>query len=108
MKSREDDSVEVSRADLHERLVQDLTLLHDSRIMLAQRLERVIVALALTLDAEVAAEQRLAQLQDGAGARRIGARTPEEWARLAQRYREVIRALESINEQALDGRGSVR
>lgn len=84
--------------EVHDQLLHDLTVLHASRLMLVERLERVIVALALTLDAEAAAELRLAEMQDLAGARRIGPCRAEEWTALAQRYRDVIHALEAAND----------
>src|SRR3954468_10480573 len=96
-------------AETHRQLVQDLARLHDSRLLLVERLERVVVALALTLDAETAAAERLARVQDVAGARRIGTRSSAEWSLLAQRYRDVIRALETINDEvALDYGGGTR
>lgn len=76
--------------------------------MLVQRLERVMVALALTLDAEAAAEERLARLQIEAGARRIHQCPSAEWAVLAQRYRDVIHAIELINDDVLVDLGGVR
>jgi len=94
--------------EAHEQLVQDISRLQESRIQLVARLERVVVALALTLDAEAAAEQRLALIQDRAGARRLGMGPRDQWSVLAQRYRDVIRALESINTSDLDGNGSLR
>jgi hypothetical protein len=96
-------------AETHRQLVQDLARLHDSRGLLVERLERVVVALALTLDAETAAAERLAQVQELAGARRIGVRSSAAWSVLAQRYRDVIRALEAINDEvALNDGGGVR
>jgi len=96
-------------AETHRQLVQDLARLHDSRVLLVERLERVVVALALTLDAETAAAERLARVQEVAGARRIGMRSSAEWSLLAQRYRDVIRALEAINDEvALENGGGVR
>jgi hypothetical protein len=96
-------------AETHRQLVQDLARLHDSRGLLVERLERVVVALALTLDAETAAAERLAQVQEVAGARRIGVRSSAAWSVLAQRYRDVIRALEAINDEvALNDGGGVR
>jgi len=108
VKARENGIVGQVPEDVHEQLVRDLCLLHDSRVMLVQRLERVVVALALTLDAESAAEQRLAQIQDLAGARRIGGRPSDDWSLLAQRYREVIHALETINEETMSGGGRLQ
>jgi hypothetical protein len=96
-------------AEAHQQMVQDLARLHDSRVLLVDRLERVVVALALTLDAETAAAERLAHLQDRAGARRITGRSADDWCLLAQRYRDVIHALESINDEVvLDQGGTVR
>jgi hypothetical protein len=96
-------------AETHRQLVQDLARLRDSRVLLVERLERVVVALALTLDAETAAAERLACMQDVAGARRIGVRSSAEWSLLAQRYRDVIRALEAINDEVtLDHGGGAR
>src|SRR4051812_50220838 len=86
-------------AETHRQLVQDLARLHDSRGLLVERLERVVVALALTLDAETAAAERLAEVQELAGARRIGVRAPAAWSGLAQRYRDGIRAVEAINDE---------
>ena len=99
------DDLEPMTAETHRQLVQDLARLHDSRVLLVERLERVVVALALTLDAETAAAERLARLQDVAGARRIVARSSAEWTLLAQRYRDVIRALESINDEVAHEHG---
>jgi hypothetical protein len=76
--------------------------------MLLQRLERVVVALALTLDAEAAAAQRLGQMDQLAGAHRIGRSPADEWALRAQRYRDVMRTLESINEEAEAVTGEMR
>jgi hypothetical protein len=107
--ARVDDETEQVTVETHRQLVQDLARLHDSRLLLVERLERVVVALALTLDAETAAAERLARVQDVAGARRIGTRSSAEWSLLAQRYRDVIRALEAINDEvALDHGGGTR
>jgi hypothetical protein len=84
--------------ELHQQMVQDLGRLHDTRTLLVERLEHIVVALTLTLDAESAAAERLAGLQEAAGARPIDSRPTEEWCRIAQRYRAVIHALESIND----------
>ena len=114
MKSPESNQAELGEletvtAEAHRQLVNDLARLHDSRVLLVERLERVVVALALTLDAETAAAERLGRLQDIAGARRIGARSSAEWTLLAQRYRDVIRALEAINDEvAHDHGGRIR
>jgi hypothetical protein len=98
MRTRGDEQRSVTQnGDLHAQLVNDVVLLQDSRVLLVERLERVLVALALTLDAEEAAELRLAELQARAGARRIGACQADELSSLAQRYRDVIRAVESAN-----------
>jgi hypothetical protein len=95
--------------EAHQQLVQDVARLHESRVLLVERLERVVVALALTLDAETAAADRLAHMQEAAGARRIAGRSTDEWCLLAQRYRDIIRALESINDEVvLDQGGTVR
>ena len=90
----------------HRQAAQDLVRLHESRDLLVQRLERVLVALALTLDAEAAAEERLGRLQDVASPRRQC--PPIEWALLAQRYRDVIHALDVINADALLNGGGAR
>jgi hypothetical protein len=87
-------------AEAHGQMVQDLARLHDSRVLLVERLERVVVALALTLDAETAAAERLAHLQHRAGVRRIADRSADECILRAQRYRDVIRVLGSISEEA--------
>lgn len=87
--------------ELHCEALNDLSLLQDSRSLLVQRLERVVVALALTLDAEAAAEERLARMQELAGVQRISNKPAAEWARLAQRYREVLHAIGSINDDPL-------
>jgi len=100
-----DETAEPLTAETHRQLVQDVARLHDSRVLLVERLERVTVALALTLDAETAAAERLARLQDVAGARRIGTRSPAEWTLLAQRYRDIIRALEAINDEVANDYG---
>jgi hypothetical protein len=91
--------------EAHRQLVQDVARLHDSRILLIERLERVVVALALTLDAETAAGERLMRMQDEAGARRISTRSTDEWCLLAQRYRDIIFALESINDEVVQDEG---
>ena len=104
-----DESAGPVTVETHRQLVQDLARLHDSRVLLVERLERVVVALALTLDAETAAADRLACMQEVAGARRIGVRSSAEWSLLAQRYRDVIRALEAINDEVtMDHGGGVR
>jgi hypothetical protein len=104
-----DDDILPLTHETHRQLVQDLARLHDSRGLLVERLERVVVALALTLDAETAATERLARVQDVAGARRIGVRSSTEWSLLAQRYRDVIRSLETINDElSVDRGGEVR
>lgn len=69
--------------------------------MLVERLERVLAALALTLDAEDAAAERLARAQEATGLRRIASGTVTDRCRLAQRYRDVIHALETINDDFL-------
>lgn len=105
MKFRENgmqaDGTETLTRDMHREALHDVTLLQDSRILLVQRLERVVVALALTLDAEAAAEERLARMQELAGVPRISNRPAADWARLAQRYRDVLHAIESIDDAAL-------
>jgi hypothetical protein len=88
-------------AEAHHEMVQDLIRLRDSRILLLERLERVVVALALTLDAETAAAERLTRVQEAAGARRLPCRSPYDWSLAATRYRDVIRALEAINEDGV-------
>lgn len=85
--------------EMHREAVHDVTLLQDSRILLVQRLERVMVALALTLDAEAAAEERLARIQELAGVQRLSSRQAGEWALLAQRYRDLIHAMEAVNNE---------
>jgi hypothetical protein len=95
-----DGSVYPLSAEAHGQMVQDLARLHDSRVLLVERLERVVVALALTLDAETAAAERLAHLQHRAGVRRIADRSADECILRAQRYRDVIRVLGSISEEA--------
>jgi hypothetical protein len=77
--------------------IRDMTALHESRILLVQRLERVVVALALTLDAEAAAEERLARMEEGAG-QGINNRPAGEYAMLAQRYRDILHAIDAIND----------
>lgn len=86
-------------------LVQDLIRLDESRLLLVERLERVVAALALTLDAEAAAVEQLADLQSDPGSRRVGGRSAAERCRLSQRYRNVIHALESIHEEGVVDRG---
>ena len=98
---RQADLAEPLTRDMHQEALHDLTLLEDSRILLVQRLERVVVALTLTLDAEAAAEERLVRMQELAGVQRISDRPAVEWARLAQRYRDVLHAIESIDDDAL-------
>jgi hypothetical protein len=85
-------------AQEHRQALHDVTLLQESRTLLAQRLERVVVALALTLDAEAAAEERLARIEERSDVRRIN-RHAAEWAALAQRYRDLLHALDSINDE---------
>ena len=89
---------DVDGLELHQQLVQDLSRLHETRALLIERLEHMVVALSLTLDAEAAAAERLAALQEVAGARPIDSRSTEDWCRIAQRYRAVVHALESIND----------
>jgi hypothetical protein len=95
-----DGSVYPLSAEAHGQMVQDLARLHDSRVLLVERLERVVVALALTLDAETAAAERLAHLEHRAGVRRIADRSTDECSLRAQRYRDVIRVLASISDEA--------
>lgn len=86
-------------AQEHRGAVQDVIALQESRTLLVQRLERVVVALALTLDAETAAEDRLARLEELAGVSRIINRPSNDWSMLAQRYRDLLAAIGSINDQ---------
>jgi len=79
--------------------LHSLTLVQESRTVLAQRLERVVVALALTLDAEAAAEEQLARIAELAGVQRISNRPAAERAKLAQRYRDLLHAIGSINDE---------
>ena len=81
-------------------LAQDVARLRDSRVLLVERLERVLAALALTLDAEDAAAERLARTEE-AGVPRIAGGSGPDRCRLAQRYRDVIHALETINDDFL-------
>jgi len=78
--------------------VHDLTVLDKSRVELVQRLERMVVAVALTLDAEAAAEERLARIEELTGVHRINSRPAVEWNVLAQRYRSLLHAIVSIDE----------
>lgn len=87
----------------HCEAVRDVTQLRESRILLVERLERVVVALALTLDAEAAAEERLARLQERGGVRSITSPPPGEWALLGQRYRDLLRAIDLINDELHSG-----
>jgi excinuclease UvrABC nuclease subunit len=83
----------------HREAVREIALLMQSRTLLVQRLERQIVALALTLDAEEAAQERLARIQDLAGVHQINNRPAVERALLAQRYRDLLHAIASINDE---------
>lgn len=91
--------------EAHRQLVQDLSRLRASRVLLVERLERVIAALAMTLDAETAASEQLARLQEAAGAYRLAGRPAHDLCRTAQRYRDVIHALESISHEGAHDRG---
>ena len=100
MTGGEDGATQVDRqptAQEHREALHDVALLQKNRLLLAQRLERVVVALALTLDAEAAAEERLARIEELAGVHRISNRPAAEWAVLAQRYRHLLHAIDSIN-----------
>jgi hypothetical protein len=83
----------------HREAAHDVIRLQENRTLLVHRLERVVVALALTLDAEAAAEERLARIQELAGVHRIGNRTPVEWVLLAERYRHILHAIDAINDE---------
>jgi excinuclease UvrABC nuclease subunit len=85
-------------ADEYREAVRDLTALEGSRVQLVQRLERMAVAIALTLDAEAAAEERLARIEELTGVHRINNRPAVEWNVLAQRYRSLLHAIVSIDE----------
>lgn len=90
----------------HCEAVRDVTQLRESRILLVERLERlerVVVALALTRDAEAAAEERPARLQERGGVRRITTPARGEWAVLAQRYRDLLRAIDLVNDELHSG-----
>jgi hypothetical protein len=91
----------------HQQAAQELARLHESQDLLVQRLERILVALALTLDAQAAAEERLDHLQNVAGMRRIRRVQHGERTLLAQRYRDVIHAIHVINAEVALGNGSV-
>ena len=102
MKTPDRESTPATRelpSEMHREAMHDVTLLQESRDVLLERLERVMVALALTLDAEAAAEERLARMQEQAGVRRISSRPAVEWSMLAQRYRDLIHAVESVNDE---------
>lgn len=83
----------------HREAVHDLAVLHESRIQLVQRLERMVVAVALTLEAEAAAEERLAGIEEQAGVHRINNRPSAESVMLAQRYRDLLHAIDSIDDE---------
>jgi len=83
----------------HREAVHDLAVLHESRIQLVQRLERMVVAVALAIEAEAAAEERLAWLEEQAGVHRINNRPAAESAMLAQRYRDLLHAIDSIDDE---------
>ena len=85
-------------AEMHREAVQDVTLLQESRCLLLERLERVMVALALTLDAEAAAEEPLARMQEQTGVHRINGQRTVEWSMLAQRYPDLIHAVGLVND----------
>jgi hypothetical protein len=95
-------------ASAHRQAAQDLARLQENRDLLVQRLERVMAALALTLDAEAAAEERIGRLQAVASTRRMHRRPPGESALLAQRYRDVIHAIEAINADVVVNREGAR
>jgi hypothetical protein len=84
-------------AQEHHEALHDVALLQENRTLLVQRLERVVVALALTLDGEAAAEERLTRIEELAGVRRISNLPAAKWAMLAQRYRDLLHAIDSIN-----------
>jgi len=88
-----------SIAHEHREAVHDLAVLHESRIQLVQRLERMVVAVALTLEAEAAAEERLACMEERAGVHRINNRPAAESAMLAQRYRDLLHAINTIDDE---------
>jgi len=77
--------------------LHEVNALQESRTQLVQRLERMVVAVALTLDAEAAAEERLARLEELTGVHRINNRPAVEWNMLAQRYRALLHAIDSID-----------
>lgn len=85
-------------AQEHREAVDELTALQETRIRLVHRLERMVVAVALTLDAEAVVEERLARMEELAGVRRINHRPPVEWNMLAQRYRDLLHAIDSIDD----------
>lgn len=79
--------------------VHEVNALQESRIQLVQRLERMVVAVALTLDAEAAAGERLARIEELTGVHRINYRPAVEWNMLAQRYRALLHAIDSIDDE---------
>ena len=82
--------------DERARLVLELADLDGSREELVHRLERIVTALALTLQARIVTQERLDQLMGPAGSNHVAGNGAPDLGDLVDRYRRVIQMLESI------------